>query len=121
MKFARHASLLAVGLFLFVFLLPGEYVLQELDVPDGQLEYLALAELLVGRVGGEEPPQLPEGARDVLLAKSFPAVGFFFKDYFSLHSALRQSVLNNDCRLSSVLSFGKEKVSPDCIEGSCCL
>ena len=44
--------------------------------PDGQLEDLALAQLLVGRVTRQQLPQLGEGAAHVLLPKSFSKTTF---------------------------------------------
>ncbi len=59
----------------FVLLLPPQHALQEPDVLDGELEDLALAELLVQRVGREEAAQLGEGAAHVLLAEALAVVG----------------------------------------------
>lgn len=41
-----------------------QQLLQEADVPQGQAEHLLPAELPVGGVSGEEPPQVPEGHLD---------------------------------------------------------
>lgn len=48
---------------------------QEVDVLHGQTQDFILAELLVGRVRGDEFPQLGEGAVHVLLSPALAAVG----------------------------------------------
>jgi len=48
---------------------------QEVDVFDSQTEDLVLAELLVGRVCGNELPQLGESPVHVLLSPALTAVG----------------------------------------------
>lgn len=46
-----------------------------MDVPEGQTQDLVLAELPVGGVGGQEPPQLVERSVHVLLPPALATVG----------------------------------------------
>ncbi len=48
---------------------------QEVDVAHGQPQDLVLAELFLGRVRGDEFPQLCEGCVDIMLAPALTCVG----------------------------------------------
>lgn len=48
---------------------------EEVDIPHSQAQRLILTEFLVRRVGGDELPQLGEGAVDILLPPPLSGVG----------------------------------------------
>lgn len=81
---------------------------QEVDVLDRQPQDLVLAELLVGRMRGDEFPQLGERPVDVLLAPALTAVGEDAAGYL-LRLACRKIQMYSEGRLATyrrdILSF----------------
>lgn len=65
---------------------------QEVDVAHGQTQDLILAQLLLGRMGGDELAELGEGGVDVVLAPALPRVGEHLPGHRAQRSCNDQSV-----------------------------